>query len=120
MHEAPSLLNQCPTNHTKVQTALSSPTIAITPTPKMAFLSPTKETEPLFLDPDELDDDDDAGDVLLPVAAAAMSVGVNVAEGLATQDVAAKSAAEVDFEARGFTVAFPEKSHACGLRLFSS
>lgn len=112
---------ECSTNHAKVQTALISPTMVITPTPITTFCSPIIETAPLFLlEPVFDEDDDDDDDVLLPVAAAAMSVGVNVAEGLATQDVAARSAAELDLEASGFTVALPEKSQDCALRLFSS
>ena len=55
-----------------------------------------------------------------PVPPLAGAVGVKVAPGSDTQELAAELAAEMDVGARGLTVPFPAKLQAWGSRLFIS
>lgn len=105
-----------------MKNALATPTNAIAPNPIIAPPS-TRDTAP-FLVVAPVFDDPLAVDPPLPplplLPLAGVALGVNVAEGLGIQELAAAPAADVDVDAWGLTVPLPAKLQDWGLRSLSS
>ncbi len=78
------------------------------------------ETAPLLFDPLPEPPPVPVPPVCWPPAALEGALGVKAAEGLDKQELAAALAFETEEGAFLLTVAFPEKSHDCGLRALAS